>query len=84
MTVSPAQPAASAPHRNDTAKLNESASQFEAFMLTEMLRSAWAGTGDEADSSVAEMAQEQFAQALAASGGLGMAKLVMKQLSRVS
>jgi Rod binding domain-containing protein len=41
----------------------------------------WLGTGDdEASSSAMEYAQEMFAQSLAANGGLGIAKLVMRGL----
>ncbi len=68
---------------NEVRKLKDAAGQFEAFMVCEMMKSAWAeSSGDETESSVAEMAQEQFAQALAKSGGLGMASLVLKQLSK--
>ncbi len=84
MTISTVQPGTATPRPDDPKKLKEAASQFEGFMLSEMLKSAWAGSaGDETESSVAAMAQEQFAQALASSGGLGLANLVLKQLSPV-
>lgn len=73
-------------------KLAEAAGQFEAFLAGEMLKSVrdagsgdWMGNSeDQSGSCLSEMAQEQFAQALAASGGLGIAKMVLKQLNPVS
>jgi Rod binding domain-containing protein len=78
-----------APSKTDPKKIADAASQFEGFLLTEMLKSVhesgsgdWMGSsGDESGSSLSEMAQEQFAQALAASGGLGFAKMVTAQLA---
>jgi Rod binding domain-containing protein len=70
--------------KNDPAKLVEAAKQFEALLLGEMLKSmreasgaGWLGAEEDAagDSAIA-LAQEQFAQALAQNGGLGLSKLV--------
>jgi Rod binding domain-containing protein len=72
------------------AKLLDAAKQFESLMLSEMLKSmreasgdGWLGTGDDAagDSAMA-LAQEQFAQALAQNGGLGLSKMVAQGLER--
>ena len=75
-----------APVKGQT-KTAEAARQFEALLIGQMLKSmrdsegGWLGTGDdEASASGMEYAQEMFAQSLAANGGLGMAKLVMRGL----
>jgi len=69
------------------------AKQFEALMIGQMLKSAreasgggWLTDEDEQDdttgSLVMEMAEEGFSQALAARGGLGIAKMVSQNLER--
>ena len=88
--VSSAAPNALAPsaHGADNpTKIKDAARQFEALLIGQMLKSmrdsegGWLGTGDDqASSSAMEYAQEMFAQSLAANGGLGMAKLVMRGL----
>ncbi len=73
----------------ESKKIADAASQFEALFLSEMLKSvreASSGDGtadseDQSGSSLTELAQEQFAQALAASGGLGFARMVTAQLA---
>jgi flagellar protein FlgJ len=82
----PVMSAGAAP-KDDPAKVRESAKQFEALLIGQMLKSmrdsegGWLGTGeDDAASSAMEYAQESFAQSLAASGGLGLASLVVKGL----
>ena len=71
------------------AKIQEAATQFEALLINEMLQSARAsgGTGitddpdaDSADSSLIELGEQQFSQALASSGGLGIAKMIISGL----
>lgn len=76
-------PANSAP-KDDPVKVRESAKQFEALLIGQMLKSmrdaegGWLGTGgDDASSSAMEYAQENFAQSLASSGGLGLAKVIV-------
>ena len=72
----------------DKEKLEKAARQFEALILTKMLQSARENTagglmgdgGDQASSTMAGMAEEHFAQALAAQGGLGLARMVTKGL----
>jgi len=72
-------------------KIRQAAKEFEGLLLGEMLKSArestasLTGQGDDdedANSSVLEMGEQQFAQALAASGGLGIAKMVIAGLSK--
>jgi peptidoglycan hydrolase FlgJ len=71
--------------KDDPGKIRESAKQFEALLIGQMLKSmrdsegGWLGTGgDESSSSAMEYAQESFAQALASRGGLGLAAVVIK------
>jgi Rod binding domain-containing protein len=68
--------------------LATAAQQFEALMIGQMLQSAhdpeqgWFSTGeeDQANNQAMEIAQQQFASALAAKGGMGFAKLVVSHL----
>lgn len=72
--------------------LATAAQQFEALMMQQMLQSShdpdesWFGTGDSDDDDQAnmqamEIAQQQFASALAAQGGLGLAKMVVSHFA---
>jgi Rod binding domain-containing protein len=74
-------------------KIAESAKQFEALMIGQMLKAAressgggWLGNEDDQDdqsgSLVMEMAEQGFSQAMAARGGLGIAKMVTANLER--
>jgi Rod binding domain-containing protein len=68
----------------------EAAKQFEALLIGQMLKAAhgddsdgWLGSGDDPGSSTAmEMAEGQFAQALAQSGGLGLSARIASSLSQ--
>lgn len=72
-------------------KLHEAAQQFESLMINEMMKSVkessssgWMGSEDEGDpsgGSAMEMAQSQFATALAKSGGLGLAHMIETTVS---
>ena len=84
--------AAAGGRAKDPKKLAEAAKQFEALMITQMMKSArdssgggWLNDGDETgeDSSMG-MAEEQFAQAMASSGGLGLAKMVLQTMSHAT
>lgn len=64
-------------------KLHDAARQFEALLITQLLRAArgdgdgWLGAGeDHSAASAMEMAEEQFAAALSSQGGLGLARLI--------
>ncbi|HTX37680.1 MAG TPA: hypothetical protein VME43_21780 [Bryobacteraceae bacterium] len=66
----------------------EAAQQFEALMIGELLKAArgdengWLGSGeDTGDATAGALAEEQFAQALARSGGLGLGKLIEANLA---
>lgn len=78
-----------APPKDDPAKVLDAAHQFEALLMGQMMKSmresegGWMGTDeDDASSSAMEYAQEMFAQSMAAGGGLGLAALVAKGLTR--
>ncbi len=65
-------------------RVEEAAREFEALLLARLLKSAreagfggWLGTDSEdAAAAAMEMAEEEFARALAAGGGLGLARLI--------
>ena len=69
------------------AKIKDAARQFEALLIGQMMKSmrdsegGWMGTGeDESAASAMEYGTEMFAQSLANSGGLGLAKMVVAGL----
>ena len=77
------------PNSKQATKLHDAASQFEALLVTKMLQSAresgngsWAGNENGEDSTMIELSEQQFAQALASSGGLGIAKMVVAGLTK--
>jgi Rod binding domain-containing protein len=67
-----------------SSKLHDAAQQFEALMIGEMLKTAresgsegWLGSGGgTGDDSAMGMAESQLANALAASGGLGLSRII--------
>jgi Rod binding domain-containing protein len=69
-------------------KLHKAAQDFEALMIGEMLKTTresgsggWLGSGDSAgNDSAMSLAEGQLSQALASGGGLGLARLIEKQL----
>lgn len=80
----------SAAHTPDNpAKIKDAAKQFEALLIGQMMKSmhdsegGWLGTGgDESSSSAMEYGQEVFAQSMAQNGGLGLADMIAKGLTR--
>jgi Rod binding domain-containing protein len=79
----PSLPVTEARPKDDRARVESAAGQFEALLIGQLLKGVhasdggWLGTGDdESMSSAMEYAQEMFAQSLASSGGLGLAKIV--------
>ncbi len=76
----------------DPKRVLDAARQFESLLLSQMLRSmresgsqGWMGTGeDRTGTSAMELAEEQFAQALSASGGLGLAQMVEASLNQAA
>jgi len=70
--------------KDDPARIRKSGTDFEAMLLNQLMRSARgdAGSEDQANSSLIELGEQQFAQALASSGGLGIAKMVVAGLTK--
>lgn len=78
--------------KENTSRIRQAATDFEALLLNQMLRSAREAGGhglsgdeeedDQADSAMIELGEQQFAQALASSGGLGIAKMVVAGLTK--
>ena len=72
--------------KNDPTRVKHAAQQFEALMISEMMKSIreseengpMAEEKDQAGSSAMQLAEEQFAQALASRGGLGLASMLTK------
>lgn len=68
--------------------LAAAAEQFEALLLGQILKEArgdeggWLGSGEDAgNATAAGLAEEQFAQALARNGGMGLSAQLVKTLS---
>ncbi len=85
----PALPDASG--KPDAAKIKETAKQFEALLIGQIMRSmreaggGWLGSGeDQTGATMAEFAEQQVAQILGAQGGFGLAALIEQGLSRAS
>jgi Rod binding domain-containing protein len=69
--------------------VKKAAQQFEALLLTELLRSAhgehggWLGTGEDSTASSAiGLAEETLAQSIASNGGLGLSELITRDLTK--
>jgi Rod binding domain-containing protein len=69
---------------NDPAKIRAAARQFEALLISEVLKASreaggngWLGTDDEdAGQTGVEMGEQQLASMLASSGGLGLSGMI--------
>ena len=77
-----------APSARPPQTLEAAAKQFEALMIAQLLKEArgdeggWLGSGQDAgNATAAGLAEEQFAQALAQSGGLGLSAQIVSSLS---
>jgi len=76
----------------DPKKIENAAKQFESLLIGQILKGmnesdseGWMGSGEDASGdSAMELAEEQFAQALASRGGLGLAKLIVQGLAKGS
>ena len=89
VTLSAPLPGADAPPAPKPKTLAEAAQQFEALMIGQMLKEArgdangWLGSGEETgDGTLGAVAEEQFAQALAKSGGLGLSRQIVASMTR--
>src|SRR5436190_21163172 len=75
---------------NDPVRVRDAACQFESLLIGQLLKSAresssgWLSDGeeDQAGATATEMAEEQFAKALASQGGLGLARMVTAGLQK--
>ena len=72
-------------------KTKEAATQFEALLVGQILKSAhgedggWLGSGeDQTAGSAMQMADEYFARALTSHGGLGLARMISNSLEQAS
>ncbi len=78
--------------RDTPEAIAKAATQFEALLIGEVLKSArsadgsgWMGTDeDEAGSTLMDVSEQQISQALANGGGLGLAKMISAGLSNSS
>lgn len=85
--------AAGSPHtakKDSPEKIQDAAKQFESLLMQQLLHSmregsGWLGTGDDAaGSTAADFAEQQFAAALSAGGGMGLASMVSRGLEKDS
>jgi Rod binding domain-containing protein len=72
-------------------KIKDAASQFEGLLIGQILKSAhddsddsWGGDSDPASASAMDFANDYFARAMAAKGGLGLSKTIVDGLQRQS
>lgn len=73
-------------------KIKDAASQFEALMIGQILKAAhgdtdegsFGGEADPASASAMDFANDYFARAMAAKGGLGLADMIAKGLEKQS
>lgn len=91
LSTSAAGPTLSASSKDSPEKIRDAATQFESLLIGQILKSVhedegWLGTGDEDQTAGAAMgmADEYFAKAMAARGGLGLAKTVAAGLTQGS
>lgn len=73
--------------KESPARIGHAATDFEALLLGQMLKSAReAGESDDDEkdpnSTMIDFGEQQFAQALASSGGFGLAKMVVTGLTK--
>jgi Rod binding domain-containing protein len=70
-------------------KIKDAASQFEALLIGQILKAAheesgegWGGETDPASASAMDFANDYFARAMAAKGGLGLTNMIASGLQR--
>jgi Rod binding domain-containing protein len=88
--VSPLQITAAPGSNSSPEKIEHAAKQFESLLIGQILKSmheagssGWMGGGeDQSGESAMELAEEQFAQALASRGGLGLSRLIIQGLTK--
>lgn len=86
MSPQPISAASGAIDAGSQKKLRDAAVEFEGMLLAEMLRSVREAEQSEeedgAGSTMLDLADQHFAKVLASQGGLGLAKLVLRDLPR--
>jgi len=78
--------------QDEPGKIQEGAKQFEALLISQMLRTAreaggaggWLGTEEEAGQTLGEIAEQQLSQVIAGQGGFGLTKLIRQGLEHQS
>ena len=79
------------PHKQDSPeKIKDAASQFEALMIGQILKAAhgdsdegsFGGDADPASASAMDFANDYFARAMAAKGGLGLTNMIVAGLQK--
>ena len=89
-STSPGSLRSSSPCKDSPEKIRKAATDFEALLIGQMLKSARESGGgmtgdsdeqDETNSSMLELGEQQMAQALSSNGGLGLAKMVIAGLT---
>lgn len=90
--VTPTDLSAGTLKKDSPAKIQKAGTEFEALLLAQMLKSARESSGSgltgdggddsDANSTMVELGEQQFAQALASNGGLGIAKMVVTGLTK--
>lgn len=83
-------PLSSSLSKDTPGRISKAATDFEALLIAQLLKSARESGGgitgdsdeqDETNSTVVELGEQEMAQALANSGGLGLAKMVVAGLT---
>jgi len=89
MAITSVLPAGATPAKPQTPdKVHDSAQQFEALLIGQILRSGrqsgsgWLGAEDPSAECATDYAEQQFSTVLAQQGGLGLASLIVKGLER--
>ena len=91
LTAATAQDTTSPQTKSNDKKIADAASQFEALMIGQILKGAhgsesegWLGAGDddESSSTAIQVAEEYLGQAIAKSGGLGIARMVVHGITK--
>jgi Rod binding domain-containing protein len=89
-SASPSASSSPSSSKDTPEKIRKAAMDFEALLIAQMLKSARESGGgmtgdsdeqDETNSTMVELGEQQLAQALSASGGLGLAKMVVAGLT---
>ncbi len=90
-TLIPLHGEGAAAKRDTPEKIENAAKQFESLLIAQILKSTheagsgWLSDGeDQSADSTMELAEEQFAQAMASGGGLGLSRLITQDLSKES